>query len=217
MIIVFRKYFAKNSRGSNLGYVFTFWLIFGTIIGARIFYVFFYGLPFFVKNPVSAFYFWQGGLSFHGGLFGMIVAGLFLCKKYNVSFFALADLIALPAALFLMVGRVVNFFNQEIYGTVTSVPWCVHFVSVSGCRHPLQIYEALGFLFIFVVLLFLYRKNVAKCTLFFSFLFLYGFIRFVLDFTRPYSSYFLGLGVGQYFSVVLIIIGAYGLLRIKRA
>ena len=132
------------------------WLVLGVVIGARVIdYVFFYW-PAIISDPVGLFRIWEGGLSFHGGLLGAALVTFWYCRKKKIVFYDLADLLVIPAALALFFGRIANFINGELWGTITNVSWCVQFPAVDGCRHPSQLYEAFYTLVIFVKLLFVH-------------------------------------------------------------
>lgn len=186
------------------------WLLIGVVAGARLFYVLFYNLPYFWQNPFEIFFIWQGGLSFHGGLAGAIVAACLFCRKKKVELLELLDVMAIPAALALALGRIGNFLNGELPGTATNVAWCVNFPGVEGCRHPSQLYAAAKDFFIFTVLWMLKDKNLPKGTLAFTFLLMYSMLRFMVEFTRapdPQLGYLaFGLTMGQLLNVGLFAI-----------
>ena len=131
------------------------WLIAGVIIGARIFEVFIYNPECYLSNIAEMFMLWHGGLSFHGGLVGAVTATWIFCKKNKVAFYDFVDILVIPAALALALGRIANFTNSELYGKITntqSTPWCVVFQKIDGfCRHPTQIYESIKNIFMFFV------------------------------------------------------------------
>jgi phosphatidylglycerol:prolipoprotein diacylglycerol transferase len=127
-------------------------LIIGLIIGARLGYVVFYNLPFYLGHPLKLFAIWEGGMSFHGGLIGIIFSSLIFVKKHKASFWAIADLISVTAPIGLGLGRLGNFINAELYGRVTHLPWGMIFPSGGVLpRHPSQLYE----LFLEGILLFI--------------------------------------------------------------
>ena len=200
----------KDKLDSYLIYV-----IIGTIAGARAGY-------FFTKeiNPFShlidIFKVWQGGMSFHGGLIGIVLVTLFFCWKYKVKFYDLADVLVVPGALALFLGRIMNFVNGELVGIKTNVSWCFQFKYYEGCRHPSQLYEALKNLFIFFILLALYnkkdRKEYKPGTLFWVFVLMYGFLRFVITFLRDDPGTY-GLSGGQWLSLLMFVIAVIVLTR----
>jgi phosphatidylglycerol:prolipoprotein diacylglycerol transferase len=131
------------------------WAIFGIILGGRLGYVLFYNLPFYLENPLDILKVWHGGMSFHGGLIGTIVATIIFCKKNKIGVWPLFDLLACAAPIGLFFGRMANFINGELYGRPTDVPWAMIFPTGGDLpRHPSQLYEAgLEGLVLFSVLL----------------------------------------------------------------
>jgi phosphatidylglycerol:prolipoprotein diacylglycerol transferase len=128
------------------------WLVFGIILGGRLGYVLFYQFDFFLENPAAILRVWEGGMSFHGGFLGVVVAGLLFCWKNKIPILPTADLLAFATPPGLMLGRIANFINAELWGRPTDVPWGVVFPGqaaqdcpsvVGDCaRHPSQLYEA---------------------------------------------------------------------------
>lgn len=188
------------------------WLMVGGIVGARLGHVIFYNLPYYVANPLKIIAVWEGGMSFHGGLVGAFIATWWFCKKYNVRFFQLADFLVAPFSLVLFFGRIANFINAELVGTVTDVSWCVNFPNQEGCRHPSQIYEAGKNLVNFLILWPLSFRNLKEGTVFWLFFILYGLGRIITNIWRqPESGEFvaLGMSMGQWLSIPMILIGSY--------
>lgn len=169
---------------------------------------------YYSQNPLEIFMIWHGGLAFHGGLIAVILAGWWYSKKHKKDFFAIADIIAIPFALGLGFGRIANFINGEFYGTITNFPWCVNFKGVEGCRHPVQLYESLKNFLIFGFLWYLKDKKMPKGFIFWSFIFLYGIIRFFLEYLKVVPQYFLGLTWGQIWCVPMIIVGGFMLVKL---
>jgi phosphatidylglycerol:prolipoprotein diacylglycerol transferase len=195
-------------------YDFIICLIVGIIIGARLFHIFFWNFSYFLSDPIKIFKIWEGGFSFHGGLLGAVIASLFYAKKKKINLGKLTDILTLPAVFMLALGRIANFINQEIVGKITDVSWCVLFDTASGCRHPVQLYAAAGRFALFFFLLYV-KKSLKKFKpgfLFWLFIFLIGFGRFFLDFLREGTAY-LGLQLGQWFSLVMIIISLVVLIK----
>src|SRR3989344_1339461 len=118
------------------------YLILGTILGARLFEVVFWEPVYYFHNPLEIVALWHGGMSYHGGLVGVMVAAWLFCKKKKIEFWKLADIIIVPTALMLAFVRIANFINGELVGRVADVGWCVVFPGYSGCRHPQQLYAA---------------------------------------------------------------------------
>ena len=190
------------------------YLILGTILGARLFEVVFWEPVYYFHNPLEIVALWHGGMSYHGGLVGVMVAAWLFCKKKKIEFWKLADIIIVPTALMLAFGRIANFINGELVGRVADVGWCVVFPGYSGCRHPQQLYAA-GYRFlIFFGLLFVSKIKKKPGLVFFSYLLMEGIGRFIVDFFREDVLYF-GLSLGQWFSIAMILIGGYWLLKMK--
>ncbi|MDG1287927.1 MAG: prolipoprotein diacylglyceryl transferase [Rickettsiales bacterium] len=117
--------------------------IFGIILGGRLGYVLFYNLPFYLENPLMALQIWKGGMSFHGGLAGVILAMILFARRFEILFLKLMDLLAVVAPIGLFFGRIANFINGELWGRVADVPWGMIFPSGGNIvRHPSQLYEA---------------------------------------------------------------------------
>lgn len=134
-------------------------IILGVIVGGRLGYVLFYNLPFFVANPMEVFAVWHGGMSFHGGLLGVVLATWLYCHKNKINTFAILDLLATVAPIGLFFGRIANFVNMEVMGRPTDMPWGVVFYGQTEiARHPSPLYEAAteGVL-LFVIMFCLYK------------------------------------------------------------
>jgi phosphatidylglycerol:prolipoprotein diacylglycerol transferase len=190
-----------------------FYLIVGLLAGARIGYVLFYNLPSYADAPWEVLAIWHGGMSFHGGLLGMLVAGAVFAKRRKASFLELADIGALAAPIGLMLGRIGNFINGELYGRVTSVPWGVVFPTGGHLpRHPSQLYEAVLEGPVLFGLLWWVRKKTSKNGVILGlFLAGYGISRFVVEFFRepdPQLGFVLmGLTMGQVLCMYMILGG----------
>ena len=189
----------------------------GVIVGARLGAVLIYYPSYFFAHPWQVFALWRGGMSFHGGLIGIIVAGWILLRRNNLSFpemAEMADIAALAAPIVIMLVKIGNFINGELVGTVTTVPWGVVFPrSGSLPRHPSQLYEAfLEGLVLFAVLWLSRLKARRPGEVFALFLVLYGFFRFTVEFFRePDTSIVQALQwltTGQILSILMIIAGA---------
>ncbi|MFC1705093.1 prolipoprotein diacylglyceryl transferase, partial [Nanoarchaeota archaeon] len=132
----FLVYFARQGKlklkDEEIG-DFIFYSVIGVILGARLFEVLFYNLKFFLANPLEILMVWHGGLSFHGGLVGAVLAIFIFCRKKKIAFYDIADAAVFPVSLALMLGRIGNFLNAELYGKITNVPWCVKFKDADGC------------------------------------------------------------------------------------
>lgn len=137
------------------------WAILGVIVGGRIGYVVFYQPELYFSDPLEIFKIWRGGMSFHGGLIGVVTALVAFCLSQKIPVLRLADMLACAAPIGIFFGRIANFINGELFGRVTSVPWAVEFPHGGSLpRHPSQLYEAaLEGLFLFIVLFLLMRRD----------------------------------------------------------
>lgn len=187
---------------------FAFYLMLGVLIGSRVFMVF-WEPHYYLSNPVNLLKFWKGGMSFHGGLVGIVLAGWLYCRKKNLLFWRIADLLSAPVVLALALGRIANFINGELVGRVWNGPWCVVFPQYDeACRHPNMIYSALQRGAVFGWLLFLTLKDKFKPGfLFWNFVFWEGVGRIAVDFFREDVLYY-GFSLGQWFSFVMVVTAA---------
>ncbi len=195
-------------------YDLVFYIGLGAILGARVFHVLFWGFSYYLANPLDLFAVWKGGMSFHGGVVGIALATYLYAKKKKINIAQLADMITLPILVTLILGRIANFFNHELYGTVTNLPWCVQFNNVDGCRHPYQLYASLKWLIVLLILLPL--KNKKHGFIFWMFLLLTSIGRLVLDFVRVDTIYG-GLKMGQWLSIGAILLSGYVLIKYYRS
>ena len=185
-----------------------FYIILGILIGSRLFHVFFWEPGYYLSNPLRIFFVWEGGMAFHGGLIGVLAAVWYFCKRFEKKFWKLADVIVIPGVFALALGRIANFINGELWGTVTDVDWCVVFPAVEGCRHPVVLYGALGRFVLFGFCYWLLRKELKAGFVFWNFVFWIGLGRFFTDFWREDMRY-LSLSLGQWYSLLMVIIGGY--------
>ena len=200
----------KNQIDDYISY-----LIVGLILGGRIGYVLFYNLNYYLENILDIFKIWQGGMSFHGGVIGIIIASYLFARKYKNNVFKYLDIIALVAPIGIFFGRIANFINSELYGQETSVPWAIQFVQVDNLyRHPSQLYEAaLEGILLFIILLYFWNKNYLEKSGNLSALFLifYSFFSFVIEFFRvpdeQLGYLFLNFTIGQVISLIFILSG----------
>jgi phosphatidylglycerol:prolipoprotein diacylglycerol transferase len=200
-----------------------FYLILGLVIGARLGYVLFYDLKMYLADPLEIFAIWHGGMSFHGGLIGVLIVGIFFSWKNKKSFLKIADLFIVTAPIGLGFGRIGNFINGELYGRVTQVPWAMIFPTDKDLlpRHPSQLYEsALEGGVLFLILWFLKDKKLPTGGLLAIFLSLYGLFRFFVELFRepdPQLGFILGpFTMGQTLSAFMIIGGIILFLYLKR-
>ncbi len=186
------------------------------LIGARIFEVLVYNPSHYITNPIDIIAFWKGGLSFHGGLIGMFVVGYIFCKKKRINMLQMADIFVIPVGIALMLGRIGNFINGELYGRVTDLPWCFKFKGAEGCRHPSQIYEAGKNLLIFIVMWTIKDKKQPHGFFFALFLMMYGTLRFLIEFVRQPELSVGALTMGQFLCVLMIITGGVLMWHLKK-
>ena len=195
---------------------FIVWLTLGIILGGRIGYVLFYNPMHFLQNPGQVLQLWHGGMSFHGGLGGVLLAMLLFARKRGIRFFALADVVAVCVPFGLFFGRLANFVNGELFGRASDVPWAMVFPHGGPSpRHPSQLYEAaLEGVVLFAVLWLLMRMGARGKPGIISGAFLigYGLARFTVEFAREpdaqlgYLSF--GLTMGQYLTLPMLAFGA---------
>jgi len=191
--------------------------IIGIIIGGRLGYVLFYNLNHYINNPIDIIKIWQGGMSFHGGLIGIIVVSILFAKKNNQNPFLYTDIVSLVAPIGIFFGRIANFINSELYGLETNVFWAVKFVKIDNLlRHPTQLYEAaLEGIILFLILMYFRKKGFLKHNGLISGLFLvfYSIFRFIVEFLRvpdEQLGYLLfNLTMGQIISIIFFLIGCY--------
>jgi len=182
-----------------------FYILLSVLIGSRLFEIF-WRPDIYLTNPVEILKIWNGGMSFHGGLVGIIVGTWYSCKKYNLSFWRIADILSVPTMIALSFGRIANFINGELVGRVFNGPWCVKFSGFDQCRHPSTLYAAGKRFLVAGWLLWLGRKNTFKeGFIFWNFVFFEGLGRFIVDFYRE-DVLHLGLSLGQWFSLIMIVI-----------
>ena len=195
--------------------VFLYGLFFGAMCGGRIGYMFFYGSDQLINDPFSLFYIWEGGLSFHGGLLGVIISLIIFCRRKNIEFLRLMDGVALSMPIGLGLVRIGNFLNGELFGKATNAEWGFIFPTdpFGILRHPSQLYESLGEgLLLFLILLLISQKTNIKGIVSSSFLIFYGSIRFIIEFFRQPDSHigyvaFDFISMGQLLCVPMIVIG----------
>ena len=228
--------YAKNiikrlKSNSSLSYLdtkdfddFILYLIVGIILGGRVGYVLVYNFDYYIKNLHEIFYVWNGGMSFHGGLIGVILSTIFFTRIKKIDTFIYLDIIACVAPIGLFLGRIANFINGELYGKATNLPWGIIFPNVGTfARHPSQIYEAiLEGLLLFIILNFLaFRRKLIfrKGLISIYFLFFYSIFRFFSEtFREPdeHLGYLIySLTMGQLLSLIMIMMGFIIYFKIK--
>jgi phosphatidylglycerol:prolipoprotein diacylglycerol transferase len=222
-----------------------FWVILGVILGGRLGYVLFYQPAYYLQNPGEILRVWEGGMSFHGGAIGVILAGLIFTLRKRINTISTGDMVCLGLAPGLFLGRLANFINAELWGRPTDLPWGVAFPTVAAqncpdvagicARHPSQLYEALleGLILGALLIYMAWRRGALKYEGLIGGTFLtgYGLARFVVEFVRQPDAQFVspgnplglawhvggwGLTMGQLLSLPMIAIGIYFIARAKR-
>lgn len=192
------------------------WIMFGVILGGRIGYVLFYQFEFYISHPSSILQIWQGGMSFHGGFLGVLVASALFARKHDVHFFQITDILACATPIGIFFGRIANFINGELYGRPTDHPIGIVFPNGGPePRHPSQLYEAiLEGLVLFIILFTLSRREkFLNQTGFLSGVFLigYGGFRFLIEFFRmpdqQLGLFFSIFSMGQLLCAPMVIAG----------
>jgi phosphatidylglycerol---prolipoprotein diacylglyceryl transferase len=212
-----KKILRNNTRLFKLFDDLITYLIIGIILGGRIGYILFYNFEYYLDNLSEIIMIWRGGMSFHGGLLGVILATIIFSKKYKINTYIFLDLIALAAPIGLFFGRIANFINSELYGKETDVLWSVKFIAVDNVsRHPSQIYEAFfEGIILFFLLNYLSKKKCFKepGLISFTFLIFYSIFRFGIEFFRepdPQIGYLLyELTMGQIISIIFFFFGIF--------
>ena len=195
----------------------------GVVIGGRLGYVLFYKPAYYLQNPLEAFAVWQGGMSFHGGLLGVIVATWLYCRRRGRGFWAVMDFVAPLVPIGLAAGRLGNFINGELWGRASSLPWAMVFPQAGDtvARHPSQIYQFLGEgLLLFALLWWYSSRPRPQGAVSGMFLIGYAVLRFAAEFAREPDAFLgtvaLGLTMGQLLCVPMLAFGAWLLLRGRR-
>lgn len=185
------------------------WAVAGVIIGGRLGYVLFYDPWYFVQNPLDIFAVWKGGMSSHGGFIGVTLALLWALRNRKDQMLRIADVVVVPVAIGLALGRIGNFINLELYGTVTSLPWGIDIPGASGSRHPTQLYAVAKNIFIAIIcFMHLQRSSYRPGRTFALFLLLYGLMRFLVEFVRDQGPAFQGpLSEGQILTIPVLLAG----------
>mgnify|MGYP001057471678 CR=1 FL=1 len=231
--LVFAWYFGKRIARSNPAGGVTpihiddllFYATLGVIVGARLGYVVFYNLGYYLQHPLNIVKVWDGGMSFHGGMIGVAVSIVAFALASKINMRALGDIVATVAGFGLLFGRLANFINGELYGRVSDVPWAMHFpmapvtdaLSLTGIeyRHPSQLYEAIleGVVVTLICFILIYRKPIRAKAGFVTGVFLagYGISRVIVEFFRQPDDHLglltSGFTMGQWLSFPMIIAG----------
>lgn len=200
------------------------WMTLGIVLGGRLGFVLFYQPGYYLNNPLDIFKIWQGGMSFHGGFLGVVIATLLFSRQYKCRFWSLMDVIACAAPIGLLFGRIANFINGELWGRETTVPWGVIFpvdVGTQTVRHPSQLYEAFleGLVLFIILYIMAYYRHALKLPRLCAGIFLigYGLSRiFVENYREPdafigFMANFNGYGItmGMLLSLPMVLAGTY--------
>lgn len=179
----------------------------GVLFGGRFVEVVFYEWPFYREHLHLIPAYWLGGMATHGLLFGGLIGVWVFARLHGRSFLSVTDTLAIPAAVIMGVGRLGNFIDGQIVGSITSVPWAVKFPDAEGFRHPVVLYDAVKNLLIVPVLLWAEKRQVLQGVRTGIFLFLYAFLRIFVDVFREYPTTLAGLATGQVLNIVLSLFG----------
>ena len=223
-----------------------FWVTIGIILGGRMGYVLFYQPGSYLSDPLAIIRVWEGGMAFHGGVIGVVLAGWLFCRRHGLAKLSTSDIVVLGAPVGLLLGRLANFVNAELWGRPTDLPWGVAFPGAYAqdcgqlaglcARHPSQLYEAFleGALLLTVMLWLAFRKGALKFPgritgVFFAG---YGLARFLVEFVRQPDAQFvtegnplglvlhlngIGLTMGQILSLPMILFGLWMIAKSRRA
>lgn len=199
--------------------------VIGIILGGRLGYVLFYNLPYYLDNPNDIWHVWQGGMAFHGGFMGVLIAFAIFARRYKISWLALMDRFAVATPIGLFLGRCANFVNGELYGRVTDAPWGIIFPhGGTAPRHPSQLYEA-GLEGIVLGLLLWFLATRTKALNYIgilggTFIAGYGIARFIVEYFREPDAQLgflaLGLTMGQWLCVPMIAVGFWAVASAKK-
>ena len=212
-----KKFLLENTEIRDKFDDYLTYLILGLILGGRLGYVIFYNFNYYAENLIDILKVWEGGMSFHGAVIGIILSSIIFAKKNNQSPYPYLDIVSIVSPIGIFLGRISNFINSELYGTETNVIWAVKFIQIDNLnRHPSQLYEAFfEGIVLFVILLFFKKKNYLNIPGKMSgiFLIFYSFFRFIIEFFRApdvqLGYLFLNFTMGQLISLIFLIIGFY--------
>jgi phosphatidylglycerol:prolipoprotein diacylglycerol transferase len=194
----------------------------GVLLGGRIFDVVLYEWFYYEDHVRQIPSLWQGGMATHGVLLGAVVGTLFFCRLRNKSFFEVADEVVIPGAVLMALGRIGNHINGEVFGSVADVAWAMEFPYAEGCRHPVALYDGAKNLLLVPLLLGVREINLRRYgylprgLMLGHFVLWYGLLRLFVDHFREYDSYWLGIGRGQYFNLLMAVVGLCMVVVVRR-
>jgi phosphatidylglycerol:prolipoprotein diacylglycerol transferase len=208
----------RRKFGLTIGAVYslTILIALGVLIGGRLLEVFIYEWPYYSRHLSQITAAWLGGMSTHGVLLGVVVAGSLFCRLYGIRILALGDELAIPGSYLMGMGRIGNFIDGQIVGSVTTVWWGVQFPDASGFRHPVVLYDGAKNFLILGLLLWLRRSKPATGLLSAHFVFWYGFLRIFVDLFREYPTSLFGIATGQAFNILMTVAGAFMIVWFSR-
>ena len=200
------------------------YIIISIILGGRFGYIFFYNLQFYLNNPLDIVKIWEGGMSFHGALIGVIIGTYLFSVKKKIKTFFFLDVIACVAPIGIFFGRIANFINSELVGKASTLPWSVIFPKIDMTpRHPSQIYEALleGIVLFFIINIIMLKKDYKIGTCSYIFLIFYGIFRIISELFREpdfHIGYLFNLfSMGTLLSLIMMVLGFFLLLKINKS
>jgi phosphatidylglycerol:prolipoprotein diacylglycerol transferase len=202
-----------------------FWAAMGIIFGGRLGYVLFYKPDYYWQHPLEILQLWNGGMSFHGGFLGVVIAVIAFCRYHRLSFWKMIDVAACVTPIGLLLGRLANFINGELYGRVTDVSWAMVFPRGGDLpRHPSQLYEAFGEGVVMLAVFYILQKHTAMLKhpsmAAGLFLWMYGTIRFLVEYAREPDDFLgllqFGLSMGQWLCAPMILGGLLVMIRAGR-
>ena len=213
--ILSKRVFISNQNIKECFDDYLTYLILGIIIGGRLGYVVFYNFNYYSSNVIDIFKIWQGGMSFHGGVLGVILSTVIFANKKRHNIFYYLDIVAIVSPIGIFFGRISNFINSELYGTITTMPWAVQFLKVDNLyRHPSQLYEAIfEGIVLFIILVYFRNRGFLNMPGFISgaFLTFYSLFRFIIEFFRvpdeQIGYLIFNLTMGQIISLIFFIVG----------
>jgi phosphatidylglycerol:prolipoprotein diacylglycerol transferase len=197
-------------------YSVTIYLAVGVLVGGRLVEVFFYEWPYYREHLRQIPAVWLGGMSTHGVLLGVVVATVLFCRFNGKSLLLIAAQLVIPGSYLMGMGRIGNFIDGQIVGSITDVCWAVQFPDAPGFRHPVVLYDGAKNFFILGLLLLLRRFKPAPGILTAHFIFWYGFLRIFVDFFREYPTNLFGIATGQAFNIFMTALGAFLLFKFSR-